>query len=69
VQRGKIAGKMLGLFLSEAILFAAAALIGFAVGWRLYASLSEARRRADERTVEQLRHALTEAQVRRARSS
>jgi hypothetical protein len=60
---------MIGLFLSEAILFAAAALIGFAVGWRLFAMLASARQRDEEHTIEQLRRALTEAQVRRARAS
>ena len=60
---------MLGLFLSEAILFAAAGLIGFALGWRIFASLSAERRRVEEQTNDQLRQALTEAQVRRARSS
>lgn len=59
---------MLGLFLSEAILFAAAALLGFAVGWRLFLAFAENRRRVEANTVEQLRHALTEAQVRRART-
>ena len=60
---------MLGLFFSEAILFIAAGLIGFAIGWRLYVSLAADRRRTDERTIQDLRQALTEAQVRRARSS
>jgi len=60
---------MIGLFLSEAILFAAAVLIGFAIGWRLFAGFAAERRRAEERAVEHLRQALTEAQVRRARSS
>lgn len=59
---------MLGLFFSEAILFAAAGLLGFAVGWRAYLAFAEARRRNEQDTVEQLRHALTEAQVRRART-
>ncbi len=59
---------MLGLFFSEAILFVAAGLVGFAAGWRLFVSLAAERRRAEERTIEQLRQALTEAQVRRARS-
>jgi hypothetical protein len=58
---------MYGLILSEAILFIAAGLIGFAVGWRAYALVSAARMRAEERDVEDLRHALTDAQVRRAR--
>jgi hypothetical protein len=62
-------GKMIGLFLSEAILFAVAALAGFGIGWRLFA-LAAANRRSDaERDVEALRTALAEAQVRRARSS
>jgi hypothetical protein len=60
---------MLGLFFSEAILFVAAALIGFAIGWRLYALVSENRRRAEERDMEQLRAGLTDAQVRRARTT
>lgn len=60
---------MLGLFLSEAILFLAAGLIGFALGWRAFAMLAAERRKAEERTIDQLRQALTEAQVRRARSS
>lgn len=60
---------MLGLFLSQVILFAAAALIGFAGGWRLYATFAAARRREQARDVDQLRTALTDAQVRRARVS
>jgi hypothetical protein len=60
---------MIGLILSEAILFIAAALIGFAIGWRARA-IASARRMADERRdVEYLRTSLTEAQVRRARIS
>ena len=59
---------MIGLFLSQAILFAAAGLIGFAVGWRLFAMVSASRRRDEDKTIEQLRSALTEAQVRRARA-
>lgn len=60
---------MIGLFLSEVILFVVAALIGFAIGWRIRA-LAAARRMADERhDVEFLRSALSEAQVRRARLS
>ncbi len=60
---------MIGLFLSEAILFAAAGLIGFAIGWRLYAMIAAQRRDVELRETEQLRTALTEAQVRRARIS
>jgi len=60
---------MAGLFLSEAILFLAAALIGFALGWRLYA-LAHAHHRSDsDRHLQKLRSSLSEAQVRRARSS
>jgi len=60
---------MIGLFLSEVILFAAAALIGFAVGWRLYVALAAPRRKADAAEIEHLRAALSDAQVRRARNS
>lgn len=60
---------MIGLFFSQLILFAVAALLGFALGWRLYAIANAARRRADEREVEHLRHTLSDAQVRRARIS
>lgn len=59
---------MIGLFFSQAILFVVAALIGFAIGWRLYAMSAAPRREAEDRDIEQLRSALTEAQVRRARS-
>jgi hypothetical protein len=60
---------MIGLILSEAILFVAAGLIGFAIGWRGRA-LASSRRMADERRdVDRLRAALSEAQVRRARVS
>lgn len=60
---------MAGLFLSEAILFVAAALIGFAIGWRLHALSLSARRRDDNRHMQNLRSSLSEAQVRRARNS
>lgn len=60
---------MIGLILSEVILFVVAALIGFAVGWRLYVTLAGQRRRADAQDIEQLRSALSEVQVRRARNS
>lgn len=63
------AGKMIGLFFSEVILFAAAGLLGFGIGWRLYATLAAHRRDEAVRDTEQLRAALTEAQVRRARTS
>jgi hypothetical protein len=58
---------MLGLFLSLAILYVAAAVIGLAIGWQIHARASEGRRREAEREIEQLRLALGEAQVRRAR--
>jgi uncharacterized membrane protein len=60
---------MIGLIISEVILFAVAALIGFAIGWRAYVMLAAQRREADAKETEQLRAALTEAQVRRARVS
>lgn len=60
---------MLGLFLSQVILFIAAGLIGFAVGWRLYLLFAGARDREVARDVETLRSALSDAQVRRARLS
>lgn len=63
------AGKMIGLFFSEVILFAVAGLLGFGIGWRLYAALAAQRRDDTARETEQLRAALTEAQVRRARVS
>lgn len=58
---------MLGLFFSEAILFVAAGLIGFAAGWRFFVSTAAGRRLTEARHVEQLRAMLSEAQVRRAR--
>lgn len=58
---------MIGLFLSEAILFAAAGLIGFAIGWRLFSLVNASRRRDDDRELEELRAAWGNAQVRRAR--
>ena len=59
---------MVGLFLSEAILFAVAALAGFGVGWRIYAMTAAHRNDIAARDVEALRAALSEAQVRRARA-
>jgi hypothetical protein len=58
---------MIGLFLSEVILFVAVGLIGFAAGWRVYAAASATRRLAEQRHVEHLRSALSDAQVHRAR--
>lgn len=60
---------MVGLFFSQVILLAAAALIGFAAGWRLYAFIASARLGAERRDVEQLRSARNDAQVRRARQT
>ncbi len=60
---------MVGLFLSEAILFAVAALAGFAVGWRFFVLADLRRQDIEGQEVEALRAALSEAQVRRARAS
>lgn len=60
---------MIGLIISEVILFAVAALLGFGVGWRAYVMLAAERRELETRETEKLRAALTEAQVRRARVS
>lgn len=59
---------MLGLFFSLAILYVAAALIGFAIGWQIHTRAAEGRRRAAEQENQELRIALGEAQVRRARA-
>ncbi len=59
---------MIGLFLSEVVLFAVAALLGFAIGWRIYSSSDARRRRAEDIHISALRAALSDAQVRRARS-
>lgn len=67
--RARNAGKMIGLILSEVILFAVAALIGFGIGWRANIMLGAQRRREAARETDDLRAALTEAQVRRARVS
>jgi hypothetical protein len=58
---------MAGLIFSEVMLFLAAALLGFAAGWRMYSVATGAKRAADERDNEDLRAALSDAQVRRAR--
>jgi len=55
-----------GLFLSEAILFIAVILLGFAAGWRIYLIAAERSRRAEDQDTEMLRAALSEAQTRRA---
>lgn len=58
---------MIGLFLSQVMLYAAAGVLGLALGWRLFALMRDERRRVAEREIDQLRMALSEAQVRRAR--
>ncbi|MEZ5957086.1 MAG: hypothetical protein R3C27_07765 [Hyphomonadaceae bacterium] len=60
---------MIGLIFSEVIFVLVAAGLGFAIGWRAYVMLAARRRDAQAREIEQLRAALTEAQVRRARVS
>ena len=57
------------LLLTGVSLFVAAGVLGFAVGWWVFARIAGARMREEERDVEDLRHALTDAQVRRARGS
>jgi len=59
---------MAGLIISEALLFLAAALLGFAAGWRLRAQAHGLQKRAAEADLDALRLALSEAQVRRARA-
>ncbi|MBX3430784.1 MAG: hypothetical protein KF779_14465 [Hyphomonadaceae bacterium] len=60
---------MIGLILSEVILFVVAALLGAGIGWYAYIVMGAQRRNEAARDIEQLRAALTEAQVRRARIS
>jgi|LNFM01.1.fsa_nt_gb hypothetical protein len=60
---------MIGLILSQVILFIAAGLFGFAAGWRIFAMVAAARVREAERETDELRRHLTDAQVRRARGS
>jgi len=60
---------MIGLFFSEAILFVVVALLGFALGWRGFATLAAQRAREDAEDIERLRVALSNAHVRRARGS
>lgn len=60
---------MIGLFLSEVVLFATAALLGFAIGWRAFVFLAVERRREEAREAQRLRSALSDLQVRRARIS
>jgi hypothetical protein len=58
---------MIGLFLSEVVLFAVAALLGFAVGWRAFVFIAAERSKDDAREVQRLRSALSDLQVRRTR--
>ncbi len=60
---------MLGLFVSQVMAYAALGAIGFALGWTGFNLLHAERRRMAEREVEQLRVALSEAQLRHARAS
>ena len=59
---------MIGLFLSEVVLFAVAALLGFAIGWRMLSWSDARRRRVEDQHISSLRAALSDAQVRRARA-
>jgi hypothetical protein len=60
---------MTGLVLSEVLLFAIAATLGFAAGWLARAQLKGLAASAVERDVQVLNEGLNEARVRRARSS
>ena len=60
---------MIGLFFTEVSLFLVAALVGFAVGWRLYVLAAAARRSEAQRDVDALRTVWSDAQARRARNS
>jgi uncharacterized protein HemX len=60
---------MIGLILSQVILFAVAAILGAGIGWYAHGAAGAQRRNEAARETEQLRTALTEAQVRRARGS
>ncbi len=59
---------MIGLFFSQVTLYAAAGVIGFAMGWRLFGLINAERRANAEREIDHLRVALSEAQVRHARA-
>lgn len=60
---------MIGLVLSEILLFAVAIVLGFVLGWRIHAMGEAQRRREAEQEMDMLRAALSDAQVRRARIS
>ena len=57
------------LLLTVVSLFVAAGVFGFGIGWWVFKLVAGARKREEERDVEDLRQALTDAQVRRARGS
>ena len=57
---------MIGLFLSETILFIVVAVAGFVIGWRLQAHAASERMRLIARDTDKLREAWSNAQVRRA---
>lgn len=60
---------MIGLIVSQLILFAVAGVAGLAIGWRARAYVAATQARARARDVADMRAALTEAQVRRARGA
>ena len=60
---------MVGLFLSEAILFVIFAIAGFVIGWRIEAHAAAERMRVLESDIDSLRHAWSDAQARRASRS
>ena len=57
---------MVGLFLSEAILFVIFAIAGFVLGWRFQAHAMAERARVLGGDIDALRAAWSDAQVRRA---
>ncbi len=59
---------MVGLFLSEVILFAIVTIAGFVLGWRIQAHVLAERLRVLTADTENLRAAWSDAQVRRARA-
>ena len=61
-------GNMIGLFLSEVILFAVVAIAGLVLGWRVQAHAVAERIRVLNADIDGLRTAWSDAQVRRART-
>jgi len=59
---------MVGLFLSEVILFVVVTIAGFVLGWRIQAHMLAERLRVLNADVDHFRSAWSDAQVRRARS-